>query len=114
MSAVAWPEATCMRCGAEIPWEQTVHRCADGDTLTAPARPELDDGDHDRFAHYVRNAELTRALITGEHLTALCGKRWIPCRDPERFPVCPTCKERFAAGWRLGPDERPTEPTPPL
>jgi len=24
---------------------------------------------------------------------ALCGKVWVPSRDPERFPVCPECKE---------------------
>ena len=24
---------------------------------------------------------------------ALCGKVWIPNRDPSRYPVCPTCKE---------------------
>ncbi|WP_344707408.1 DUF3039 domain-containing protein, partial [Marihabitans asiaticum] len=24
---------------------------------------------------------------------ALCGKKWIPGRDPEKFPTCPECKE---------------------
>jgi hypothetical protein len=27
---------------------------------------------------------------------ALCGKMWVPTRDPDRFPVCPQCKEIFA------------------
>ena len=36
------------------------------DTITAPARPELDDGDHDRFAHYCRKADIVRAHVTGE------------------------------------------------
>jgi hypothetical protein len=31
--------------------------------------------------------------VFGEEVTALCGKRWVPSRDPQRFPVCPTCKE---------------------
>ncbi|MBU4466278.1 MAG: DUF3039 domain-containing protein, partial [Actinobacteria bacterium] len=26
---------------------------------------------------------------------ALCGKKWTPGRDPEKFPVCPTCKEIY-------------------
>jgi Protein of unknown function (DUF3039) len=28
---------------------------------------------------------------------ALCGKKWIPNRDPDRYPVCPTCKEIYDA-----------------
>lgn len=71
------------------------------ETITAPVRPDLNDGDHDRFAHYARKDEITRALVTGEQIVALCGKRWTPTRAPERYPVCPTCAERKAAGWRL-------------
>jgi hypothetical protein len=26
---------------------------------------------------------------------ALCGKLWTPGRDPEKFPVCPTCREIY-------------------
>jgi hypothetical protein len=26
---------------------------------------------------------------------ALCGKKWTPGRDPEKFPMCPTCKEIY-------------------
>lgn len=51
------------------------------------------DGDHDRFAHYVRKADIVRANVDGVPVVALCGKRWIPNRDPDRYPVCPTCKE---------------------
>ena len=29
----------------------------------------------------------------GSTVTALCGKTWVPTRDPNRYPVCPTCKE---------------------
>jgi len=25
--------------------------------------------------------------------TALCGKKWYPGRDPEKYPVCPKCAE---------------------
>ncbi len=56
-----------------------------------------DDGDHDRYAHYVRKDEIVRSNVEGVPVTALCGKRWIPNRDPDRYPVCPTCKEIYAA-----------------
>jgi len=26
-------------------------------------------------------------------VVALCGKVWVPSRDPQRFPVCPECKD---------------------
>jgi hypothetical protein len=71
------------------------------DPVVAPARPELDDGDHDRFAHYCKKADIVRAHVTGEAITALCGKKWVPTRDPSRYPVCPTCKELKDAGWAL-------------
>ena len=69
---------------------------------TERSRPdEVDGGDHDRFAHYCRKSDITRALVTGEAIVALCGKKWVPTRDPSRYPVCPTCRERKAAGWKL-------------
>lgn len=68
--------------------------------------PRLDDGsegDHDRMAHIVLPASaVTEALITGKPCTALCGKTWVPSRDPKRYPVCPTCKEIAASlGWKV-------------
>ena len=45
--------------------------------------------------------DVARAYVTGEAIAALCGKKWVPTRDPTRYPVCPTCKERKAAGWTL-------------
>jgi hypothetical protein len=29
----------------------------------------------------------------GHPVIALCGKVWTPSRDPERFPICPECKD---------------------
>ncbi|MFT7597714.1 MAG: hypothetical protein ACI8TP_000634 [Acidimicrobiales bacterium] len=58
--------------------------------------PVLDDeGDHDRFAHYVKKSAILPSTIEGTPLEALCGKKWIPSRDPQRYPVCPECKEIF-------------------
>lgn len=57
-------------------------------------RPVADDGDHERFAHIVVPASaVTEAYVTGAAVTALCGKTWVPTRDPGRYQVCPTCKE---------------------
>lgn len=55
----------------------------------------LDEGDADRFAHYVPKDKLMDAMVTGTPIRALCGKLWVPSRDPERFPLCPMCKEIF-------------------
>jgi hypothetical protein len=62
---------------------------------------DTDGGDHDRFAHYCKKADVVRSAVTGEAIPALCGKMWVPTRDPSRYPVCPTCRERKAAGWTL-------------
>ena len=71
------------------------------ETVVEPRLTESDGGDHDRFAHYARKDDVTRAYITGEAITALCGKKWVPTRDPSRYPICPTCVERKNAGWTL-------------
>ena len=65
---------------------------------------DLDSGDHERFAHYVKKEKIVESAVSGKPVTALCGKRWVPSRDPKRFPICPTCKE-IHAGLRKGPDE---------
>ena len=44
-------------------------------------------------------AVVLEARVMGLEVEALCGKRWVPSRDPQRFPVCPACKER-AQGMR--------------
>ncbi len=64
-------------------------------------RTSTGDGDHDRFAHYCKKGDVARAYVTGEAITALCGKKWVPTRDPSRYPVCPACKELKAAGWTM-------------
>ncbi|MFI0404688.1 DUF3039 domain-containing protein [Actinomadura sp. 3N508] len=68
----------------------------DGDTQT-DVRPDLShgDGDHERFAHYVKKAKITESAVSGTPVIALCGKVWVPNRDPKKFPVCPECKEIY-------------------
>jgi hypothetical protein len=53
------------------------------------------DGDHERFAHYAPQNEVMQALVEGIPITALCGKVWVPHRDPSKYAVCPTCKEIY-------------------
>jgi hypothetical protein len=60
--------------------QQTEPRTSDGDT-----------GDAGDVAHYARKDEITRAAIEGGLVTALCGARFQPVRDPQRFPVCTPC-----------------------
>lgn len=60
-------------------------------------QPTTNDGDHDRFAHICRKEDVTRAYITGEAIEALCGKKWVPSRDPDKYPVCPACKSALSA-----------------
>lgn len=58
-------------------------------------REEVEPGDRERFAHYVRKEKIMESALSGEPVIALCGKVWTPGRDPEKFPVCPTCKEIY-------------------
>ena len=52
-------------------------------------------GDHERFSHYVRKEKILESALSGEPVIALCGKVWVPGRDPNKFPVCPVCKEIY-------------------
>ena len=65
------------------------------DVIERPDTRET-EGDHDRFSHYVNKTALTRSAVDGKAVVALCGKKWVPTRDGERFPVCPACKEIYA------------------
>lgn len=64
----------------------------------------LDQGDHERFSHYVQKNKIVESAVMGNAVVALCGKVWIPSRDPHKFPVCPTCKEIYE-GLKPGDDE---------
>ena len=83
-------------------------------TFTSPTtvpesdtRPDLShgDGDHERFAHYVQKNKIMDSAVSGAPVIALCGKVWVPNRDPKKYPVCPECKEIFASMPVGGGDE---------
>jgi len=82
----------------------------------APLRSDpMLDGDHERMAHIVLEGVKTsegdfvpagpsvvEGIVNRTAVKALCGKIWVPSRDPKRYPVCPTCKEiAEARGWKL-------------
>ena len=52
----------------------------------------IDEGDHEKFSHYVKKDKIVESAVMGSAVVALCGKVWVPSRDPQKFPVCPSCK----------------------
>ncbi|HEY6427742.1 MAG TPA: DUF3039 domain-containing protein [Acidimicrobiales bacterium] len=92
-----------------------------GTTTLAPARPDpdLDEGDHDRMAHIVLEGfspkegehageyvsagpSVVEGMVNRTAVRALCGKEWVPGRDPARYGLCPTCKEiAESLGWKI-------------
>jgi hypothetical protein len=86
------------------------------DLTTAPVRSDpLLDGDHERMAHIVLEGfrpeegdfistgpSVVEGIVNGTAVRALCGKVWVPGRDPKKYPMCPTCKEiAESQGWDL-------------
>jgi hypothetical protein len=75
----------------------------------------LDDSDHERFTHIVLEGytpkdgdfvplenSVVEGMINSTPVRALCGKVWVPGRDPRKYPMCPTCKEiAQSMGWKL-------------
>ena len=52
-------------------------------------RVDTSHGDH------VDKNEMMESAVFGTPIKALCGKVWVPSRDPKKFPVCPECKEIY-------------------
>ena len=69
-------------------------------------REEVEPGDHERFSHSVRTEKILDSALSGKPVIALCGKVWVPGRDPKKFPVCPICKEIYD-GLRAPQDGEP-------
>lgn len=56
---------------------------------------QVEAGDHERYSHFVKKDKIVESAVMGNAVVALCGKVWVPSRDPERFPVCPMCLEIY-------------------
>lgn len=76
-----------------------------GGTLLEERTADYDDGDHERFAHYVEKDKIVESAVTGKPVKALCGKKWVPGRDPSKFPICPECQEIHASLPRNNDDQ---------
>jgi hypothetical protein len=73
-----------------------------GGTATL-VRPQLGGGGSgaEHRAHIVKRppdresaeAWVTEARVLGLEVEALCGYRWVPARNPERYPVCEACRD---------------------
>ncbi|MFY9263530.1 MAG: DUF3039 domain-containing protein [Actinomycetaceae bacterium] len=73
-------------------------------------REELSRDDAERYAHYVRKDRMTQSAVEGGPVVALCGKIWTPVRNPDKYPICPTCKAIYEQigkqgnSWPFGPN----------
>jgi hypothetical protein len=54
---------------------------------------DLDEDHKERFAHYAESSEVTEGYILGTPVIALCGKIFVPSRDPLKLRICPVCKQ---------------------
>jgi hypothetical protein len=84
-------------------------------SLALRATIETDEGDHERFTHLVLEGYTPKhgdfvaldnsvvvGMVNATPVRALCGKVWVPGRDPQKYPLCPTCKEiAESMGWSL-------------
>ncbi|HEV7958748.1 MAG TPA: DUF3039 domain-containing protein [Acidimicrobiales bacterium] len=84
-------------------------------TVEVTTNDVIDDEDHERCTHIVLEGytpkdgefvplenSVVDAMVNATPVRALCGKIWVPGRDPAKFPVCPTCKEiAESLGWSL-------------
>lgn len=73
------------------------------------------DGDHERMTHIVLEGvdtdegdfisagpSVVEGIVNSIAVRALCGKVWVPGRDPRRYPLCPTCKDiAESMGWQV-------------
>lgn len=66
-----------------------------GSLLEEEVVESVEPGDHERYSHYVRKEKIVESAVMGTPVVALCGKVWVPNRDPKKFPVCPECQEIY-------------------
>jgi len=52
-----------------------------------------DEDEEEHFAHYAEKVSVTEGYVLGTPVQAICGKIFIPHRNPEKLPLCPRCKE---------------------
>jgi hypothetical protein len=84
-------------------------------TVSPVTSDPITDGDHERMSHIVLEGVETddgefvsagptvvEGIVNATPVRALCGKVWVPGRDPKKYPLCPTCKEiAESMGWSV-------------
>lgn len=53
----------------------------------------LTDSGEPKYAHYAESVSVTEGYVLGSPVVAICGKIFVPSRDPKKFPLCPDCKD---------------------
>ncbi len=83
--------------------------------VTSSSSSRVDEGDHDRFTHLVHEGytlpdggfvplgnSVVEGMVNATPVRALCGKQWVPGRDPQKYPLCPSCVDiARSLGWSL-------------
>jgi hypothetical protein len=88
-----------MAFGAVGPVSTVSLRRRDGSMTSTTLSPVCDNTtqfDEPHVAHIVSADDQMRGYVMGEEIVALCGERFIPTRDPHRYPVCKACRELIA------------------
>lgn len=63
---------------------------------------KVDSGESNQFAHYAEKNSITEGYVLGTPILTMCGQILVPSRDPEKFPICPACKEVMDALFLSG------------
>ena len=58
--------------------------------LEKPDTKPSDTGEG-KVAHLAMPDDVTRGYIEGTPILTLCGIRFVPTEDPEKYPVCTKC-----------------------
>jgi hypothetical protein len=52
------------------------------------------------FTHYAHKDKVTEGYVMGTPVEALCGKVFVPFRNPDKYPLCPMCKDLLESLFR--------------
>lgn len=54
----------------------------------------------ERYTHFVGDMlAIDEAMQDGTPVGSVCGKVWVPSRDPDAFALCPTCVDIVRRAW---------------
>jgi len=53
---------------------------------------QVSDPGTNLVSHIIPKESHLRGYVLGETVQAVCGEKFIPTRDPSKFPMCESCK----------------------